>query len=249
MLKRQYLSACSTQTHDICSLNYKYPLFVKISKRVPPLVFLLMVVYGNGVCQPLKEAYYNPEKKLSLSFAVGPSWQSTIMNFFNFKRVFPFICVPFNYERNIQGVGLAPSVSLLFNRNKLGIDYTTNLRYDHIQRTPNRQDEIKGLITNHFFSIFKEVTNGNNSKKTLFSYGVGYGLINTNLGFSFSNLCTGNKDDYINLQFPVYTVFARIPIKSGFFIEPKAHITANGHPLNKRAQYAFYSLRVAYKIY
>lgn len=211
----------------------------------------MLTVCTQGICQYQKENFNGEEKQVKLSLSVGPSWQSTLMNFFNLKYVNTFgtICVPFNYERNIQGIGVSPSISLLYNPYKIGIDYTTNIRYDYVNSVPGSRKEIYEIITNHFISVFRELPNHQHRKKASRLIGIGYGVINMNKGFMFDNTCTRTPQERFALQFPVYTVFYRSPVGRHFYVEPKAQITTQGHPINRNSQYIFYGLRIAYNIY
>ncbi len=211
-------------------------------------LIIILTVCTQGVCQYQKQNISDEQKQLKLSLSIGPSWESTLMNFFNFKYIDTFgkICVPFNYERNIQGFGVSPSISLLYNPFKIGIDYTANVRYDYIHHVSSSRKEIYEVITNHFVSVSKALPNRRNINKPNHLAGIGYGIINTNKSFIFNNTCTMNPEERFNLQFPVCAIFYRLPVGRHFYVEPKVNITLKGHPVNKDSQYIFYGLRIAY---
>lgn len=182
-----------------------------------------------------------------ISFSLGPTWQSTMMNFFDLKPIngTQQFCVPFVYERNIQGIGFSPSISVLSKKSKIGIDYTLNLRYDYIYHVFATNQNINDIITNNYLSIYK-VLNRTNNKSKNHIVGVGYGIINTRKNFIFNNTCSGNKRELFDLQFSVIDLHYQFPIREKIFIEPKVNITTSGHPINKESQYVFYGIRVGY---
>lgn len=209
------------------------------------LTILITFLGCSNVFSQDDKSLYSDDRELKISVSVGPTWQSTMMNFFDLKPIYGTqqFCIPFNYERNIQGVGFSPSISIFSKSARIGVDYTLNLRYDYIYHIFGMNKEVNEVITNNYFGIYK-ILNRRNNKSINHILGFGYGIINTKKSFVFDNTCIGNSNDRLNLQFSVLEIHYRIPIKKVIFIEPKMNITTNGHPINRNSQYAFYDLRL-----
>ncbi len=213
------------------------------------LILFTLIAYLKAFCGLSQDtnSLNQSDGFFDISFSMGPTWQSTMMNFFDLKPIngTQQFCVPFVYEKNIQGVGFSPSISILSKKSRLGIDYTLNLRYDYIYHIFGANRQINEVITNNYFSVYK-ILNNKNKVLTNPILGVGYGIINTRKEFVFDNTCSGNSEELFDLQFSVLELYYQIPIGKSIFVEPKVNVTTNGHPINRKSQYAFYGLRVGY---
>jgi hypothetical protein len=107
----------------------------------------------------------------SVSYGIGINWQSTVMNFLNFKFVndygYPKYFIPHNYERNLQGLGIPLYLRVNFSGGKYFFEYSPNFRYDEVYFRPDSTKKfhvtpVKQIIVNQSFSLNKRFNKGKN---------------------------------------------------------------------------------------
>ena len=192
--------------------------------------------------------------------AVGLSWRSTTIGLTRPKgmvRVSGYQ-IPYNYEKNIQGASLNPSVNIYVRPARIAIEYAPNLRYDHLynvwsdschwmQLDVNPRpmchypllEEVKGFIVDHNFNFFIRLGENKDKRKTR----IGVGLSFVNSGKSFTSQ---NGQNYWDLAFTTYNLAFQIPIKKHFTVEPKILYIPQDFPDNSANRYISFSLRTFY---
>lgn len=181
-------------------------------------------------------------KTQTISPTIGITARSTIMNFFNFKSIVKSDwTIPYQYEKNIQGLGFNMGIQLNFN--VFGAEYYSSLRYDHTHFDFDRSGtnteviHVKEFIVDHnlnFYLINNKV-----------SYGLGISIVNTGEGFHFENPL--NVHRFQSIEFKTYNCFIVFPIKF-IQVEFKASYIPNGMAYNTNEDYLSYSLRLFHKI-
>ena len=219
--------------------------FIKANshKNIFLTLLLLIVSNSNSLSQNIK-----------VYPTAGITWRSTAMNFFNFNRIIPADPrVPYNYEKNVQGLALNLGLQIYIFES-IAIDYYPSLRYDYITHSFDPSKDrllnvingdsvfgndspiyVKEFIVDHNFNIL--------IKKGNIEYGVGVTVVNYNKGFHYEN----PNPLYHNIEFLTYNVFINIPINKALMLEMKALYVPKDFPENPYEQYMMYSLRAYYK--
>jgi len=182
------------------------------------------------------------EPKFTLYATAGVSWRSTAMNFFNFRAVPQNPFIPYDYERNIQGVSVTPG--LLVSNGRIGIEYYLNLRYDvtHTERAfpfPCPSRRVKEFIVDQNVNLVF-----NRNRKV--DWGLGLSVVNTGKGFAFENPIGVQR--YHNIQFTSYNAFAVFPLRDQLFLELRALLVPHGFPDSPGAVVITYSARAFYRL-
>jgi hypothetical protein len=189
-----------------------------------------------------------PQNKFT--YGVGIAWQSTVMNFFNFKPIPTFsYYMPYNYERNIQGLGLQAVLTYQV-ANQWAFSYVPTLRYDDLEINPDTipGNYRQGLIVNHQFSILRSLGIKNKFNRN-YKIGIGYSLFN-----SFNKAIKFYDPVYqihfsIPLRFPAITIRYDIPLGKKLLLFPTANIIYKNFPNDPvpgNRRYAFYTVSVLY---
>ena len=193
----------------------------------------LLTILVTLLC--LTRIFAQEEKIFKVYPTAGITWRSTAMNFFNFDAVIPADPTkPYNYERNVQGLGINPGLQLQFKL--VGVEYYPSLRYDVIHSDVHIENKYtKGFLIDHNINLFVK-------RKIL--YGVGFSIVNDNEVYSFVNPTLR----YHNLEFKTYNFFVTVPIiKKIMQLEIKALYVPKDFPENPDEDYIMYSLRAYYK--
>ena len=121
------------------------------------------------------------QTKNSVTYGIGINWQSTVMNYLNFKFVsdyrYPKYFIPHNYERNLQGFGIPLYLRFNFGDGRYFFEYSPNFRLDEVYFYPDSTKKsnftpIKQIIVNQSISLNKRFNRGKNYIKagaTLFN--------------------------------------------------------------------------------
>lgn len=196
------------------------------------------------------------EKKLEFNVSVSPMWQSTVMNFFNFRSVGDpsTLYLRYRYEKNIQGVGANAAFQLYSPKHRLGFEFSPTLRYDYVYSTytqQNNKDQVSGkdindIIFNFGFSLYWNPQSWQNKQGVRHLAGLGYNIVNIGKRHEYYNSWI-QKNEIVVYQLETVTGHYTLPIKSHFIIEPKFYFIPRGFPKNKENKYIFYSLKVGYR--
>lgn len=132
----------------------------------------------------------------------GLNFQTTIMNFVDFKELafsgnYPF--VPYNYERNIQGLGLDAAVLYQLNDNGLKLRYQFQGRYDetYYEVINSKTTPTRKVILNHSLELLK------NSKRNNWYTSFGVQVFNPFIKIPYQQLYAGEN---ISLTFVGYSI-------------------------------------------
>ena len=171
------------------------------------------------------------DEKIKIQFTTGFTWRSTVMNFFNLKEVIPADPTqPYDYERNVQGLGLNPG--LLISSHVISLEYYSNLRYDVVySRIGMENVYVKDFLMDHNFNI---------SMIRKLTYGVGISIVNFGKGYAFVNPIPR----YQNIEFTTYNFLVAFPINKLMNLELKALYIPKDFPENPVEKYITYSARV-----
>jgi hypothetical protein len=190
-------------------------------------------------------AYGAQAQKLEVYPTAGITWRSTLMNFFNFDYVWPYDnTVPFDYERNIQGLGL--NIGCLLQGDLLGIEYYPSFRYDvtHFRFRPPGSTGVHYVTKDDYYKSFLVDHNVNLLfRRKKLDFGFGFSLVNAGKGFHFEN----PFPRYQRIEFKTYSAFVTIPIKKVVHLELKAHYIPERHPQNPYQKYMSYSIRLYHR--
>jgi hypothetical protein len=198
------------------------------------------------------------EATLIVTPAIGLSWRSSIIDLFNSRGMVRFFRIPYNYEKNIQGISLNPSINIFIRPARIAIEYAPNLRYDHLYNVWSDSchliqsesgsrpmcyypllEEVNDFIVDHNFNLFVRLGENKDKRKTR----IGFGLSIVNSGKDFTSQ---NGQNYWNLSFATYNLALQIPIKKHFIVEPKVLYIPREFPYNPMRRYLSFSLRTFY---
>lgn len=103
----------------------------------------------------------NTVKSQKIELQGGLNFQTTIMNFVNFdyiKRYGSQSKIPYNYERNIQGLGLDLATIYRLNDNGLRLRYQLQGRYDetYFELVNSKTKPVRKIIGNHSLELLKD---------------------------------------------------------------------------------------------
>lgn len=176
---------------------------------------------------------------VSIRPTFGMSFRSTAMNFFNFKAVEKRdFTLPYNYEKNVQGIALDLGVQL--NLFSIGLEYNPRFRYDYVHGNYDialhkRLPDTKDFLLDHNVNIFFR-------RKLI--YGTGLTIVNAGKGYWFENPVGFRR--YHHIEFMTYNIFVGLPIKKYLCLEFKAQYVPENFPINRHDDYIMYSLRAYY---
>jgi hypothetical protein len=91
-------------------------------------VHILLSLLTLHFCQAQDSLSLKPQVELKAGFR----WQSTLMNFLNFDPISRNSFIPYNYERNMQGIGGSLGARIYFPKHNFGLEYTLTFRYDYL---------------------------------------------------------------------------------------------------------------------
>ena len=224
-------------------------------------LFLLLLVgvsfYSQG--QPSQSKQIE-EATFVITPAIGLSWRSTAIGLSGHRGMVRGFQIPYNYEKNIQGASLNPSINIYIRPAQLAIEYAPNLRYDHLYNVWSDSchlmqldfnprpvchylllDEVKGFIIDHNFNFFIRLGKSKDKRKT--RVGFGLSLVNSGKDFTSQN---DYGQVYWNLAFTTYNLALQIPIKKHFTVEPKVLYIPQDFPDGPAQRYLSFSLRTFY---
>lgn len=185
--------------------------------------------------------------------SVGGTWQgapnTNFRNVSNIIRTYiPTVCgggpcIPFNYERNIQGIGLSLGAAVR-TKSLFELHYTPILRYDEIHFADlNPQKRYKEIIVNHRFGINKYF--GGKEKQPNQYLGVSYMILNTGKQFDFYD-SVRKQTATLDLQIPAVTFAYGHAIYKKFYGEFQVYSLYKGLPHNHSRRFFMYGLSVYY---
>lgn len=219
--------------------------------------FLLLFVFHISQGQPSQSKQVDAATFV-VTPAIGLSWRSTTIGLFRGNSLVRALRIPYNYEKNIQGISLNPSINVYIRPARLAIEYAPNLRYDHLHNVWSNSchlmqlefnprpmchypllEEVTGFIIDHNFNFFIRLSESKDKRKTR----VGLGLSFVNSGEDFTSR---NGQNYWNLAFTTYNLLFQIPIKKHFMLEPKVLYIPHGFPEGPGQKHLTFSIRTFY---
>lgn len=178
-------------------------------------------------------------KAVSIHPTFGMSFRSTAMNFFNFRAVERRdFTLPYNYEKNVQGIALDLGVQL--DVLSIGLEYSPRFRFDYVHSNydialQEPLPDTKDFLLDHNVNIFFR-------RKII--YGTGFTIVNAGKGYWFENPVGFRR--YHNIEFMTYNLFVGVPVKKHLCLEFKAQYIPENFPINRQDDYIMYSLKAYY---
>lgn len=161
----------------------------------------------------------------------------------NYGQLYPF---SYNYEKNVQSINLNLGIRTYIKKINLGFEYSPNFRYGYICGNINTGKDIYGFISDHHIGLFRHLAIWNSSKKKRHDYvGVGYSMMNMGKVFFVNN--PPAFVGYLNLQFPMLSVYYGIPIAKHLYIEPRVSLITKNFPIEPRNQFIVFGLKMYYE--
>jgi hypothetical protein len=205
---------------------------------------------------PYLSSYSQPLENVRIEVSAGGTWQSTIMNFFNFRQVPRFSpYMPYVYECNIQGVGFQPTLRIGLKESRFRVLYSPTLRHDYVQHiraeppSVERHNVYKWFL-NHHFVLHWEVNRKPNKFGRHQTLGLGYSLFNPKkYRVEFYDPRFGGQQFAIPLRFPTFTARYEWPIKKHLELAAHAHYLYGYYPdtpFSPQLHYMLYSLSFSY---
>lgn len=199
-----------------------------------------------------------PPAKVAFSpwrLSIGGNWQGGITS--NFRDVSNIVqtnvpslcgggpCIPYNYERNIQGLGLSIGAGIR-TKGLLEFHYTPVFRYDEIHfAEDNLKKKNKEFIVNHRLGVNK-FFRGRDGQVNQY-LGVSYTILNTGKRFNFYD-SFHKQVSTLNLQFPSVTFSYGRSIYRNIYGEFQVFSLYKGLPHNHSRRYFMYGLSVYYNM-
>ncbi len=179
------------------------------------IIFVLLCIKANLFAQ----------KQIELSFPIGISWRSTLINSDIGERIPYNPLIPFISEWNIQGLNFNVGINLKLVESNIGIEYFPNIRYNYIHNDINstkssgvKKDGIYEWIIDHRFRLSKLIKSKRytNYKKIF----IGASINNFNKKLVQPNLTTNLQynDFHLGAEFPIYK---KLNLETAFIIIPK----------------------------
>lgn len=192
--------------------------------------------------------------RLLVSFDLGTTWRSTLMNVFDFKD--PYADepgIPVNYEKHIQGFAFSPGINFYSKEHRVGVGYMPTIRYDYIYGHRSQpKGEIFDLLTEHHLFVFRNYKLRAKDEKSVYA-GLGVALMNPGKRYWIEKKLTDSTNRFIKTDFwydiQYVAVDARlgIPLGKKYWIETTATLIPQTFPTNNRRSYLTYSVRFFYR--
>ena len=195
------------------------------------------------------------QKNTNVSYGIGINWQSTVMNFWNFRFVngygYPRYFIPHNYERNIQGLGIPLYFRVHLNDDKAFFEYSPNFRYDEIYYLDDSTKKfhvtpVKAFIINQSFSFNRRFYKNKSYLKAGVTWFNPFKTIPTEK-ISLAELNYVASINYISLDLGYGFIF---PKKKKYELNINAHYISKGQMLTilTKNAYMSYSVKLLYNI-
>ncbi len=205
--------------------------------------YIIIIGYSTITC--------SAQNMPKTEFFLGGCFQTTVMNFFDFNKVFSGTTllkaqIPHNYERNIQGLGI-PLV-LRYNLNqKYSIDLSPTFRYDEIYfqlDTNQKRSSFKEIILNSSVCLNKIFSKRNHVFKV--------GISVFNIGKTMPTFLKVPQIQRINLQFSTFNLGIQFNLKKyqKHKIDFETNLISKGKifVLDDNRSYISYNIRYLYKL-
>lgn len=151
--------------------------------------------------------------------------------------------MPYQYERNIQGLGLSLTAAIR-TKNFYEFHYTPVLRYDEMHYADlNPGKKIRGLILNQRVGVNKYFK-GKLGRPNAY-LGVSYGLFNTGKKFEFYDSFF-KKQAIFKTQFPAFIFSYGQRVYKQWFAGFDFHLLHKGLPHNHTRHFFMYGLNISY---
>ena len=212
-------------------MEWKIISKIILNRKVVKSTFLLFLFISSGIKAQ--------EKHIRIYPTIGTSLRFGIMNFFNFKPMFPDnFSRPYNPQQNISGFSINPGLAIHYN--EIEVEYFSGFRYDavnYISGTDNKY--AKSFLVDHNFNL---------AYRKKMAYGIGSSIVNTNKGYWYIDDFNNPIPKYHNIEFKTVNVFIQFPVYKIINLELKVQYMPNGCPYNREEKYIMYSLRLFYRL-
>lgn len=218
------------------------------------LMFFLILVYAPLKAQHPIEVQQPVKETLSpWRLSLGAYWQGGITS--NLRDVSSIVqtyapplcgggpCIPYNYERNMQGIGISIGAGVRI-KDFLEFHYTPVLRYDEIHfAEDNLKRRHKEFIINHRIGI-NMLMRGHRHNQYV---GISYMIMNTGKQFDFYDSFQ-KQVATLHLQLPAVTFSYGRSIYRNIFSEFQVYSLYRGLPHNHTRRYFMYGLAIYYNL-